>query len=325
MREDIIRDITEIKKRLYKVKNTNEMYKLYNQLYNLIDVYKDGCIKNNKNRINFKEHNKILSHYKDVVGKISDTKLTAISEQFKKDKNKYYNYFNELIDDLNIYFGNNKYIKNNKDKVNFDAIEKLFLKFDKDFYKFYLGVKDHITIADDDVDLVQYMFEGYSFYSDDLDKSYAISINNIYTYAHELAHMYQSDCIKKNNRDFDTTNLSIEIYPLSVELIVGYIKNKNRTCKIRILESLREFLFLFQYLFDEKTEDVASIYECAINLVGVIGGLNLYFKYLEDKSLYFESIDILNKNIDFITSIKDINSVIGGKKNIELIKKFIRE
>ena len=79
MREDIIRDITEIKKRLYKVKNTNEMYKLYNQLYNLIDVYKDGCIKNNKNRINFKEHNKILSHYKDVVGKISDTKLTAIS------------------------------------------------------------------------------------------------------------------------------------------------------------------------------------------------------------------------------------------------------
>ena len=33
MREDIIRDITEIKKRLYKVKNTNEMYKLYNQYF----------------------------------------------------------------------------------------------------------------------------------------------------------------------------------------------------------------------------------------------------------------------------------------------------
>ena len=318
MGEDLIKDITNIKKMLQKCSDKETIYNLYNELCNLIATYEIQCGNSQKNLNKFKTHFKLLENNDELFDRENFEKEIKIIKRFKSDKKLYMNIYEYIINDIYNYFNNHEYNKSKKNKINFDAMDKLYLKFDLKYYQFYLQLKDHIIVSDLDDEA----YEGYTFYAPHLSKSYAVVNDDFYTYSHELAHMYQnSKC-----ENIGAINEAIEIYPTSVELIIGNIKNKNRTYKNKFLMYLMWCLEEIDELdLNCENEDIVNYnYQMIANIIGNLGSLHLYYTYLEDKKHYFECVDRLNNNINNIHSISDFNmfsDVNVGTK--ELIKKFI--
>ena len=330
MKKELVEDIYKIKKELDKSENNID---LYDEMLSLIELY---TLLYNDNRFKCLE-----KKYKNLEKPLEKNCCSILSDVFKKyreDINLYKFLYNSLCPIINEYLYKNCNLTNKYKKFNKEDIEKLYRKYDMDFYKFYKDSSRIMIYDKDDI----YEGLGVTYCCPSIKKSYSVSVDDFYTYSHELAHQYMFNLSLKNTyKDFD-----IEIYPYATELILNKLKEKNNTYLTDYLELLNYFIecgFLWTKHYNEQLKliktcnllsckktfefdnyELESLDKVIKYCIGMIGALKLNDIYFENKDKFRENIKKLDGNIKSLNDLRIIGLDIKNHEEIELVKKLIK-
>lgn len=303
-----------------------------NDITKLIDIYnkQDNMSKKIKALTSILELKQIIEltseeHYKIQIKKDINyyKNLLAYYINLEKENREIYKTYDKNVL-LEFYENNHKilkeYVDNNdyynityNNQFNINEILKLTNNFSIEYKEFINNYINKVYIIDN---LSDVNTDGFINNIGYLNKAYCVTIPDTYIIYHELTHFYQEYI--SNYNPLLESNLYVEIFPNSMELILSKLLNSNY--KNLILSNLNSLCEKMINPFKKLSiDDIKSF-------IGAICGIKLCEQYFEDKNKYFKNINFYSNNFHLFKSFENLELIDIKKEEItskSLIKNFI--